>query len=213
MGLNGLGKSILVQVFVGCEEYEVSEGSVQFCGEDLFEFDLEECVQVGFFLVFQYLVEIFGISNIYFFKVVVNLVCKVYGKEEFDVVEFFKLVCEKVKVVEFDDLFFKCLVNEGFFGGEKKCNEIFQMVVFELKMVIFDEIDFGFDIDVFKVVLNGVNSLCDGECSFFVIIYYQCLFEYIVFDYVYVFVDGCIVCFGGKELVFEFEECGYGWFE
>ncbi|MEM9404639.1 MAG: Fe-S cluster assembly ATPase SufC [Acidobacteriota bacterium] len=213
MGPNGSGKSTLAQVLAGREEYEISEGSVQFDGEDLLELDPEERAQAGLFLAFQYPVEIPGISNTYFLKAAVNSVRKAHGKEELDAVEFLKLVREKVKVVELDDSLLKRPVNEGFSGGEKKRNEIFQMAVLEPKMAILDETDSGLDIDALKVVSNGVNSLRDGDRSFLVITHYQRLLEYIVPDFVHVLVDGRIVRSGGKELALELEERGYGWLE
>ncbi|MEM1244736.1 MAG: Fe-S cluster assembly ATPase SufC [Acidobacteriota bacterium] len=213
MGPNGSGKSTLAQVLAGREEYEISEGSVQFDGEDLLELDPEERAQAGLFLAFQYPVEIPGISNTYFLKAAVNSVRKAHGKEELDAVEFLKLVREKVKVVELDDSLLKRPVNEGFSGGEKKRNEIFQMAVLEPKMAILDETDSGLDIDALKVVSNGVNSLRDGNRSFLVITHYQRLLEYIVPDFVHVLVDGRIVRSGGKELALELEERGYGWLE
>lgn len=209
MGFNGVGKFILGNVLVGCDGYEVSEGSVQFEGVDLFELVFEEWVVVGLFLVFQYLVEIFGVNNIYFLCVVFNVQCKVCGQEELDFMQFFKLVWQKLVVLYLKDELLYCGVNEGFFGGEKKCNEIFQLVVFELKLVILDEIDFGLDIDVFKSVVDGVNVLCLLDCLFLVIIYYQCLLDYIKLDVVYVLVDGKIVQSGGLELVLELEVYGY----
>lgn len=144
-----------------------------------------------------------------FLCIVVNVQCKVCGEEELLVGDFFKVVCVKVKILKIDVDMLKCFVNVGFLGGEKKCNEILQMVMLEFKMCIFDEIDLGLDVDVMKLVFEGVNVLCDEGCLFFVIIYYQCLLDYIKLDVVYIMVDGCIVKIGGFELVFEVENNGY----
>lgn len=212
MGLNGFGKSILFQVLVGNEVFEVISGEIILNGDNLLELEIEEWVCEGIFLVFQYLVEILGVSNLQFLCIVVNVMCVYMGELEMNVVEFMKLVKEVFKQVDLDFVFLKCGVNEGFFGGEKKCNEIMQVLFLQLKLVIFDEIDFGFDIDVLKVVFDGVNVLCLEDCVILMVIYYQCLLNYIVLDYVYVLVGGKIIKFGGCELVLELEECGYGWF-
>ena len=213
MGPNGSGKSTLAQVLAGREEYEVTEGSITFEGEDLLELDPEERAQNGLFLAFQYPVEIPGISNTYFLKAAVNSIRKARGEQELDAVEFLKLVREKVKVVELDDSLLKRPVNEGFSGGEKKRNEIFQMAVLEPKLAVLDETDSGLDIDALKVVAAGVNSLRDSTRGFLVITHYQRLLNYIVPDFVHVLVDGRIVRSGGKELALELEERGYGWLE
>jgi len=213
MGPNGSGKSTLAQVLAGHDAYEVSEGTVTFEGQDLMALAPEERAQAGRFLAFQYPVEIPGISNTYFLKAALNSIRKARGEQELDAVEFLKLVREKVKVVELDDSLLKRPVNEGFSGGEKKRNEIFQMAVLEPKLSILDETDSGLDIDALKVVASGVNSLRDGERSFLVITHYQRLLDYIVPDFVHVLVDGRIVRSGGKELALELEERGYGWLE
>ncbi len=213
MGPNGSGKSTLAQVLAGKDDYEITAGSVQFDGADLLELDPEERAQAGLFLAFQYPVEIPGISNTYFLKAAVNSVRKAQGEQELDAVEFLQLVREKVKVVHLDDSLLKRPVNDGFSGGEKKRNEIFQMAVLEPKLAILDETDSGLDIDALKVVASGVNSLRDENRGFLVITHYQRLLEYIVPDFVHVLVDGRIVRSGGKELALELEEKGYGWLE
>lgn len=213
MGLNGFGKLMLFYVLVGKDDYEVIGGFVTLDGEDLFVFEFDECAVKGFFFVFQYLIEILGVVLMIFLCIVVNLVRKKCGEEELFMLDFFCFVCECAKELNIKDDMLKCLVNVGFFGGEKKCNEILQMVFFELKMCVLDEIDFGFDIDVLKIVVDGVNCLCVKNCGFFVIMYYQCLFDHIVLDVVYVMVCGKIVCIGGSEFVYEFEVKGYVGYE
>ena len=213
MGPNGSGKSTLAQVLAGREEYEIGQGEVRFGGQDLMELDPEERAHAGLFLAFQYPVEIPGVSNTYFLKAALNATRKANGQPELDAVEFLKLVREKVKTVDLDEGLLKRPVNEGFSGGEKKRNEIFQMAVLEPQLAILDETDSGLDIDALKVVANGVNSLREESRSFLLITHYQRLLNHIVPDHVHVLVDGRIVRSGGKELALELEERGYGWLE
>lgn len=211
MGFNGLGKSMFLFVLVGNFVFEVMKGSIMFYGKNFLELSFEDCSYEGIFFSFQYLVEILGVSMVNFMCVVVNEQCKYKGLFVLIVSEFLKLMCEKCVVVELDNKLVNCLVNEGFLGGEKKWNEIFQMVMFEFCFSILDEIDFGFDIDVFCIVVEGVNKLKIFDISCIVIIYYQCLLDYIKLDIVYVFYKGCIVKIVGLEFVFELEEKGYDW--
>ena len=213
MGPNGSGKSTLAQVLAGRDDYEVTEGSVTYEGEDLLELDPEERAQKGIFLAFQYPVEIPGVSNTYFLKAALNSVRAARGEKELDAVEFLKLVRERVKVVDLDESLMKRPVNDGFSGGEKKRNEIFHMSVLEPKLAILDETDSGLDIDALRTVSGGVNSLRNDDRAFLVITHYQRLLDYIEPDYVHVMVDGKIVKSGGKELALELEEKGYGFLE
>ena len=211
MGPNGSGKSTLAGVLAGREEYEVTEGSVTFDGKDLLELEPEERAWAGVFLAFQYPVEIPGVGNSYFLKAALNSIRRERGESELDAMDFLKLVREKMKVVHLDDSLIKRPVNEGFSGGEKKRNEIFQMAVLEPKLAILDETDSGLDIDALRVVADGVNSLRNSERSFVVVTHYQRLLNYIVPDHVHVLSKGRIVKSGGKELAFELEEKGYAW--
>mgnify|MGYP003572160282 CR=1 FL=1 len=211
MGPNGSGKSTLAGVLAGSEEYEVTEGSVTFDGKDLLELEPEERAWAGVFLAFQYPVEIPGVGNSYFLKAALNSIRRERGESELDAMDFLKLVREKMKVVHLDDSLIKRPVNEGFSGGEKKRNEIFQMAVLEPKLAILDETDSGLDIDALRVVADGVNSLRNSERSFVVVTHYQRLLNYIVPDHVHVLSKGRIVKSGGKELAFELEEKGYAW--
>jgi len=213
MGPNGSGKSTLAQVLAGREEYEVSEGEVLYQGRNLLELEPEERAWAGLFLAFQYPVEIPGVSNSYFLKAALNAVRKERGEEELDAFDFLKLVKEKMKVIHLDESLLNRPVNEGFSGGEKKRNEIFQMAVLEPRLAILDETDSGLDIDALKVVAHGVNSLRSPERSFLVVTHYQRLLNYIVPDFVHVLHRGRIVKSGGKELALELEEKGYGWIE
>ncbi len=213
MGPNGSGKSTFAQVLAGREDYQVTAGSVVFDGQDLFEMAAEERARAGLFLAFQYPVEIPGVSNTYFLKAALNSILKSRGERELDAMEFLKLVRDRVKLVELDESLLKRPVNEGFSGGEKKRNEIFQMAVLEPKLAILDETDSGLDIDALRVVAKGVNSLRNEERTFVVITHYQRLLEYIVPDFVHVMVDGRIVRSGGKELALELEERGYAFIE
>lgn len=211
MGPNGSGKSTLASVLAGKEEYEVTEGTVEFLGKDLLDMSPEVRAREGLFLAFQYPVEIPGVSNANFIKTALNEIRKHRGLEALDAMDFLQLMRERAKLVEIDQTFLKRSVNEGFSGGEKKRNEIFQMAMLEPKLSIMDETDSGLDIDALKVVSNGVNKLRNSENGFVVITHYQRLLNYIVPDFVHVLVDGKIVKTGGKELAFKLEEIGYDW--
>ena len=211
MGPNGSGKSTLASVLAGKEEYEVTEGTVEFLGKDLLDMSPEVRAREGLFLAFQYPVEIPGVSNANFIKTSLNEIRKHRGLEALDAMDFLQLMRERAKLVEIDQTFLKRSVNEGFSGGEKKRNEIFQMAMLEPKLSIMDETDSGLDIDALKVVSNGVNKLRNNENGFVVITHYQRLLNYIVPDFVHVLVDGKIVKTGGKELAFKLEEIGYDW--
>jgi Fe-S cluster assembly ATP-binding protein len=213
MGPNGSGKSTLAGVLAGRELYEVTEGDILFDGKDLLEMDPEERAREGLFLAFQYPVEIPGVSNTYFLKAAVNAVRKHRGQEELDAMDFLGLVKEKMKVLHIDEELLKRPVNEGFSGGEKKRNEIFQMAVLDPRLAILDETDSGLDIDALRVVADGVNSLRSKDRAMIVVTHYQRLLNYIVPDKVHVLFDGRIVKSGGKELALELEEKGYGWIE
>jgi Fe-S cluster assembly ATP-binding protein len=213
MGPNGSGKSTLAQVLAGREEYEVTAGEVRFEGRDLLELPPEERAQAGLFLAFQYPVEIPGVSNTYFLKAALNAQRKARGEQTLDAMDFLRLVRERLKLVELDETLIQRPVNEGFSGGEKKRNEIFQMAVLEPRLAILDETDSGLDIDALKVVSAGVNRMRSPERSFLVITHYQRLLDYIVPDHVHVLVGGRIVRSGGKELALELEQRGYGWLE
>ncbi len=211
MGPNGSGKSTLASVLAGREEYEVNSGSVTFNGEDLLEMSPEDRARAGIFLAFQYPVEIPGVSNANFLKTAVNEVRKSKGLEALDSKQFLKVMQEKMKLVEMDKTMTQRSVNEGFSGGEKKRNEIFQMAMLEPSLAILDETDSGLDIDALRIVSNGVNALRDGKRSFIVITHYQRLLDYIVPDHVHVLYKGRIVKSGPKELALELEEKGYDW--
>jgi Fe-S cluster assembly ATP-binding protein len=213
MGPNGSGKSTLAQVLSGREEYEVTGGTARFDGRDLLELEPEERARAGLFLAFQYPVEIPGVSNSYFLRAALNSVRKARGQEELDAMDFLSQVREKMKIIHIDDSLISRPVNEGFSGGEKKRNEIFQMAVLEPRLAILDETDSGLDIDALKVVADGVNSLRSPERSFIVVTHYQRLLNYIVPDFVHVLYKGRIVRSGGKELALELEERGYAWIE
>lgn len=211
MGPNGSGKSTLASVLAGKEDYEVTNGSVEFQGKDLFELEPEERAQEGIFLAFQYPIAIPGVSNASFLKTSINSIRKAKGLEPLDAANFLKQMREKAKLVELDEKFFSRAVNDGFSGGEKKRNEIFQMAMLEPKLSIMDETDSGLDIDALKIVANGVNKLKNNSNAFIVITHYQRLLNYIVPDYVHVLSEGKIVKSGGKELALELEEKGYDW--
>jgi Fe-S cluster assembly ATP-binding protein len=211
MGPNGSGKSTLASVLAGREEYEVTGGEVLFNGEDLLDMSPEDRARAGVFLAFQYPVEIPGVSNANFLKTAVNEVRKSKGLEALDSKQFLKLMQEKMKLVEMDKTMTQRSVNEGFSGGEKKRNEIFQMAMLEPSLAILDETDSGLDIDALRIVANGVNALRDGNRSFIVITHYQRLLDYIVPDFVHVLYKGRIVKSGTKELALELEEKGYDW--
>jgi Fe-S cluster assembly ATP-binding protein len=211
MGPNGSGKSTLAAVLTGRDEYEVIEGSVQFMGKDLLNLEPEERAQLGIFLGFQYPVEIPGVSNMYFMKASVNAVRKGRGEKELDALDFLKLVKEKVAMMEMRDEFLHRAVNAGFSGGEKKRNEILQMVMLEPRLAILDEIDSGLDIDAMKVVAKGVNAQKRDDRSVLLVTHYQRLLDYIVPDYIHVMSDGKIIKSGDKSLALELEEKGYSW--
>ncbi len=211
MGPNGSGKSTLANVLAGHPGYEVTAGSVIYEGQDLLQMDPEERARQGVFLAFQYPVEIPGVSNVYMLKAAVNQIRKHRGENELDAVKFLKLVREKMKLVEMKEEFLHRSVNEGFSGGEKKRNEIFQMAMLEPKLAILDETDSGLDIDALKVVAQGVNELRDASRSIVMVTHYQRLLDYIVPDYVHVLAGGRVLKSGGKELALELEEHGYGW--
>ena len=213
MGPNGSGKSTFANVLAGHPGYEVTAGSVIYEGQDLLQMDPEERARQGVFLAFQYPVEIPGVSNVYMLKAAVNEIRKHRGEDELDAVKFLKLVREKLKLVDMKEEFMHRSVNEGFSGGEKKRNEIFQMAMLEPKLAILDETDSGLDIDALKVVANGVNELRDASRSIVMVTHYQRLLDYIVPDYVHVLAGGRVVKSGGKELALELEEHGYGWIE
>ncbi|MBN2425385.1 MAG: Fe-S cluster assembly ATPase SufC [Calditrichaceae bacterium] len=211
MGPNGSGKSTLANVLAGREEFEVTSGEVTYCGHNLLELAPEERAREGLFLAFQYPVEIPGVSNTYFLKTALNEIRKHQGLEEIDAADFLALVKQRMKTVDLDESLLKRPVNEGFSGGEKKKNEIFQMAVLEPKLSILDETDSGLDIDALKVVANGVNALKDNKNAFLVVTHYQRLLEYIVPDFVHVLYKGKIVKSGGRELALELEAKGYDW--
>ena len=211
MGPNGSGKSTLASVLAGRSEYEVDGGTVTLEGRDLLDMKPEDRARAGVFLAFQYPVEIPGVSNANFLKTAVNEVRKSRGQEILDSKDFLVLMKERMKLVEMDKAMTQRSVNEGFSGGEKKRNEIFQMAMLEPKLSILDETDSGLDIDALRIVSNGVNALRDGKRAFIVITHYQRLLEYIVPDFVHVLYKGRIVKSGTKELALELEEKGYDW--
>ena len=213
MGPNGSGKSTLAQVLAGRETYQVTGGEVLYYGKNLLEMAPEERACDGVFLAFQYPVEIPGVGNTYFLKAALNAVRKHRGLEELDAMDFLALAREKMKLLEMDDKFLSRSVNEGFSGGEKKRNEIFQMAILEPKLAILDETDSGLDIDALRIVANGVNALRTSERAILAVTHYQRLLNYIVPDFVHVLVDGRIVKSGGKELALELEAKGYAWIE
>jgi Fe-S cluster assembly ATP-binding protein len=213
MGPNGSGKSTLAQVLAGRETYEVTDGEVIYQGRNLLEMKPEERAREGVFMAFQYPVEILGVTNTSFLREALNAIRKHRGLQPLKPVEFVKQVNQKMKLLEMDEQLLQRSVNEGFSGGEKKRNEIFQMAVLEPKLGILDETDSGLDIDALKIVANGVNALRSKDRAFIVITHYQRLLNYIVTDYVHVLVDGRIVKSGGKELALELEDRGYAWVE
>jgi len=213
MGPNGSGKSTLAQVLAGRESYVVTAGEVVFEGRDLLEMAPEERAREGIFMAFQYPVEIPGVGNTYFLKAALNSIRKHRGLPELDAMDFLKLVKEKMKLVEIDESLMSRPVNEGFSGGEKKRNEIFQMAVLDPKLAVLDETDSGLDIDALRIVANGVNTLHVEHRAVIVITHYQRLLNYIVPDYVHVLSNGRIARSGGKELALELEERGYGWID
>jgi len=213
MGPNGSGKSTLAHVLAGREGYQVMSGKVRFDGKDLLDLSAEERAREGIFLAFQYPVEIPGVNNTYFLKAALNAVRTHRGMSELDAMDFMQLVREKLKVLHMNDALLKRAVNEGFSGGEKKRNEIFQMGILEPRLAVLDETDSGLDIDALKDVAGGVNALRDGTRSFVVVTHYQRLLDYIVPDYVHVLAGGRIVRSGTHELALQLEKEGYGWIE
>ncbi|HEY2434514.1 MAG TPA: Fe-S cluster assembly ATPase SufC [Vicinamibacterales bacterium] len=213
MGPNGSGKSTLARALSGHPEYEVTAGEVLFEGADLLEMDPDERAREGVFMAFQYPVEIAGVNNAYFLKAAVNAARKHKGQPELDAMEFMQVVQEKSALLEIDKTMLQRNVNEGFSGGEKKRNEIFQMALLEPKLAILDETDSGLDIDALKLVANGVNAMRGPGRAFIVVTHYQRLLTYIVPDYVHVLSHGRIVKSGGKELALELEAKGYGWID
>ena len=209
MGPNGSGKSTLASVLAGREDYEITGGSVTFEGKDLLDLAPEERAGEGVFLAFQYPIEIPGVSNATFMKTAVNEIRKYKGQEELDAVSFLKLMKSKAAEMELDSSLLTRALNEGFSGGEKKKNEIFQMAMLEPKLAILDETDSGLDIDALKIVSEGVNALRSKESSFLIITHYQRLLEYIKPDFVHVLINGQIVKSGGSELALELEKKGY----
>ncbi len=213
MGPNGSGKSTFAQVLAGRDTYEVTGGEATYEGKDLLAMSPEERAREGIFMAFQYPVEIPGVSNMYFLRSALNAIRKHRGLPEYDAIDFLARVREKVKLLEMDEALLNRSVNEGFSGGEKKRNEIFQMAVLEPKLAILDETDSGLDIDALKIVANGVNALRAPERGIIVVTHYQRLLNYIVPDFVHVLYNGRMVKSGGKELALELEEKGYGWLE
>jgi Fe-S cluster assembly ATP-binding protein len=211
MGPNGTGKSTLASTLAGKEDYEVTSGEVIFNGKNLLEMAADERAREGVFLAFQYPVEIPGVSTTNFMKAAVNAKRKHHGLEPLDAKDFLKLMNEKAALVEIKREFLSRSINEGFSGGEKKRNEIFQMAMLEPSLCILDETDSGLDIDALRIVANGVNKLRDAHRSFLVITHYQRLLNYIVPDFVHVMFDGKIVKSGGKELALKLEAEGYDW--
>jgi Fe-S cluster assembly ATP-binding protein len=213
MGPNGSGKSTLAHVLAGRPGYTVTRGEVLYKDQDLLAMSPEDRAREGVFLAFQYPVEVPGVSNVYFLKAAVNAIRKHRGLPEYDAIEFLQLVKQKAKLVEIDEDLIKRPVNEGFSGGEKKRNEIFQMAVLDPSLAILDETDSGLDIDALRIVASGVNQLRSAERSMIVVTHYQRLLNYIVPDFLHVLVDGRIVRSGGKDLALELEEKGYAWLE
>ena len=211
MGPNGSGKSTLAQVLAGREEYEVTQGEVIYNGKNLLELSPEDRAREGIFLAFQYPVEIPGVSNTNLLKTALNEARKYRGEEQLDAIEFLSLIKEKMKLVELEQALLNRSVNEGFSGGEKKRNEIFQMAVLEPKLSILDETDSGLDIDALRIVANGVNKLKSPDSATIVVTHYQRLLNYIIPDFVHVLYKGRIVKSGGKELALKLEEKGYDW--
>src|SRR6266699_2598064 len=213
MGPNGSGKSTLARVLAGHPEYAVTEGTVAYRGQDLLALDPEMRAREGVFMAFQYPVEIPGVNNAYFLKSALNALRKHRGEEELDAMDFMVLVRDRMKWLDMDETLLNRAVNEGFSGGEKKRNEIFQMAVLEPALAVLDETDSGLDIDALKIVARGVSAMRGPDRSILLVTHYQRLLNYIVPDVVHVLTDGRIVRSGGKELAFELEEKGYGWLE
>ncbi|MBK48778.1 MAG: Fe-S cluster assembly ATPase SufC [Acidobacteria bacterium] len=213
MGPNGSGKSTLAGILAGRTEYDVTSGTARYQNENLLDMEPEERARAGVFLAFQYPVEIAGVNNAYLLKAALNEVRKHRGEPELDAIEFMTLVKKQLAVLEMSPELLNRPVNDGFSGGEKKRNEIFQMAVLEPKLAILDETDSGLDIDALKIVANGVNALRSSDRSTVVVTHYQRMLNYIVPDFVHVLSGGRIVKSGGKELALELEEKGYGWID
>jgi Fe-S cluster assembly ATP-binding protein len=211
MGPNGSGKSTLAQVIAGHPGYEVTEGTIEYLGDDLLDMDAEERAQKGVFLAFQYPVEIPGVTNAYFLRAAYNEIRKARGEDEVDPIEFLDIMEEKLTLVEMDTAMMQRSVNSGFSGGEKKRNEILQMAVLAPKLAVLDETDSGLDIDALRIVASGVNSLKRPDNATVVVTHYQRLLNYVVPDRVHVLANGRIVRSGGKELALELEAKGYDW--
>jgi Fe-S cluster assembly ATP-binding protein len=211
MGLNGSGKSTLAAILAGREGYEVTAGTVKYLGQDLLDLDPEERARAGLFLAFQYPVEIPGVNSTYFLKAALNEIRKSKGQQELDAIEFLAIVKDKIKLLDLNEDLLRRSVNEGFSGGEKKRDEIFQMAVLEPRLAILDETDSGLDIDALKVVSNGVNKLKRPDSAQLVITHYQRLLTYIIPDFVHVMADGRILKSGDKTLALELETKGYDW--
>jgi Fe-S cluster assembly ATP-binding protein len=211
MGPNGAGKSTLANVLAGREKFEVTKGEIQFKDQPLTDLSPENRAGEGMFLSFQYPVAIPGVNNMYFLKAAVNAVRKYRGQDELDAMNFLKLIREKLKVVDLDDSFIHRPVNVGFSGGEKKRNEILQMISLEPQLSILDETDSGLDIDALRIVAEGVNNYRSDERSFILITHYQRILNYMEPDYIHVLLDGKIVKSGPKELALELEQRGYSW--
>ncbi len=213
MGPNGSGKSTLAQVLAGRDVYAVTQGEIVYEGKNLLDMAPEDRAREGIFLAFQYPMEIPGVSNMYFLKAALNNVRKHRGLPDLDAMDFLSLVRQKMKLLNIDEALMSRAVNEGFSGGEKKRNEIFQMAVLEPKLAIMDETDSGLDIDALRLVADGVNALRSPERGIIVVTHYQRLLNYIVPDFVHVLYNGRMVKSGGKELALELEKKGYGWLE
>jgi len=213
MGPNGSGKSTLAHVLAGRENYQVTQGEAIYEGKDLLSLPPEQRAREGVFLAFQYPVEIPGVSNMYFLRAALNAIRKHRGLDELDAMDFLTMVREKMKSLDMDQTLMNRPVNDGFSGGEKKRNEIFQMAVLEPKLAILDETDSGLDIDALKTVADGINALRSPDRAIILVTHYQRLLNYVVPDYVHVLSEGRIVKSGGKELALELEEKGYVWLE
>lgn len=211
MGPNGSGKSTLANVIAGRADYEVTDGSVNFLGKNILDLSPEERATAGLFLAFQYPVEIPGVNNMYFLKAALNSLRKSRGEEALDAMDFMAMMKDKMQLLDMDEKFKKRAVNQGFSGGEKKRNEVLQMLMLQPKLAVLDETDSGLDIDALQTVAKGVNSLRRADRSFVIVTHYQRLLDYIEPDFVHVLVDGKIVKSGGKELAHELEANGYSW--
>lgn len=211
MGPNGSGKSTLASVLAGRDDYDITAGTVKFEEADLLTLSPEERAIKGLFLAFQYPVELPGVNNMYFLKSALNSIRRARGQSEYDAIDFIQFVRAKLQDLGMDEAFLQRAVNHGFSGGEKKRNEVLQMMVLEPKLAILDETDSGLDIDALQAVAKGVNSLRDSSRSFIVVTHYQRLLDFIVPDFVHVLANGRIIKSGGKELALELEEKGYGW--